>query len=106
LNERRKTVKEPVNPDNTWNNIDVQNDPQGYREAQARYLEEAETYRAQREREEDLEVFVREFVAAGGDEAEGKKTWQIVRNDNATVKARELSQAALASERQHISRSL
>jgi hypothetical protein len=99
-------VREPVSPEKTWSNIDIEADPQGYREAQQAYLEESEQYREQRNREQDLEDFRASFVEAGGDPEEAASVWQAVRNDKAAERAAALSTAVLTNERQRIARGL
>jgi len=101
-----RKVHKPTSPDQTWTNHDIAENPDGYKLAQERYLEDAQAYQERRRQEDDKERFVEEFIAAGGVDADADKVWKTLRKQRAAEQAAAHSEAALRSSRQHVSRGL
>ncbi len=85
-----------------WSNVEIEQDSEGYVEAQAAYREDREQAETQRREQDDLRLFEEEFVRAGGKRSEAARRFREQRDRDGAEAASRASASVLQDARRRI----
>jgi hypothetical protein len=86
---------------NTWTNLEIEADSEGYLAAQRAYREDREQQERAAAEDADRELYVREFVRQGGDR-DAARAWRKARDEQAAQSAEQAETEAEAVSRRNV----
>ncbi len=102
---RRSKGKNPRDP-STWSNKQIEQDSEGYVEAQRAFREDKETAEQQRRTTDDERRFTAEFIRNGGRAADAPAAFRRTRSEGAAQAAARVDTTALTASRRSVRQAL